>query len=67
MNELIFLPKPEELAYNLDRLPQNPNEYISAMKSLAESVRDYSKQIAQIFEQIQIESAEINEEDEIKS
>jgi len=45
----IYLPKPEELAYNLNKIPQSPNEYKLAIKSLANSVIDYSKQIEELF------------------
>ena len=46
---IINLPKPDELAYNLDRMPQDDKGYKSAMDSLATSVIGYSQQIDQLF------------------
>lgn len=46
---IIYLPREEELAYNINKLPQNPDEYSRSMKSLAFSVIDYSKQLEQLF------------------
>lgn len=48
MTPTIHLPKPDELAYNLNKLPQGEDEYKKAMTSLAVSVIDYSKQIASL-------------------
>ena len=46
---IIYLPREEELAYNLNKLPRIPDEYSRSMKSLAFSIIDYSKQIEQLF------------------
>ncbi len=45
MIPIVFLPTPDELAYNLDRLPKQEDEYKKAISSLATSVLDYSKQM----------------------
>lgn len=45
-----YLPTPDELAYNLDRIPKNEN-YKDAIKSLAKSVIEYSQQISFLMEQ----------------
>lgn len=58
--KIIHLPREDELAYNLNKLPQTPDEYAKSMKSLAYSVIDYSKQIEQLFgvEESKVESGQ---------
>lgn len=49
MSNITYLPKPEELAYNLNKLPKDPEDYKKSIRSLATSVIEYSVQIEQLM------------------
>jgi hypothetical protein len=47
---ITHLPTPEELGYNIDRLPKG-EDFPKAIKSLAASIIEYSRQIDQLLPQ----------------
>jgi hypothetical protein len=46
---IIHFPPCADIAYNLNQLPEKKEDRAIALKSLAEAVLDYSKQLEQFF------------------
>lgn len=57
MIQITQLPTPDELAYNLNKLPPNKEDYQRSIKLLAESIIQYSEQIEQLGGFVDLETS----------
>lgn len=63
---ITYLPRAEELGYNLNLLPKNdPDSYKASMITLAKSVKEYSAQIEQLFGESVLEETGEDDEGEV--